>query len=61
MFVNNLKLDVGLYLGASGASTEAIDTMHNMGVCVSARSVLNHKKKLLQVIHMKLPSILMPM
>jgi hypothetical protein len=46
MFVNNLKLDVGLYLGASGASTEAIDTMHNMGVCVSARSVLNHKKKI---------------
>jgi len=46
MFVNNLKLDVGLYLSAAGASTDAIDTMHRMGVSVSARSVLNHKKKI---------------
>ena len=36
MFVNNLKLDVGLYLNSAGASLDAIDTMHRMGISVSA-------------------------
>lgn len=46
MFVNNLKLDVGLYLSAAGASVDAIDTMHKMGISVSARTVTEHKKKI---------------
>ncbi|CAG8498825.1 8011_t:CDS:2, partial [Scutellospora calospora] len=32
MFVNSFELEVGLYLLASGISSAAIDTLHNLGV-----------------------------
>ncbi|PKY51768.1 hypothetical protein RhiirA4_469003 [Rhizophagus irregularis] len=33
-FVNHYLLEIGLYLVASGASCDAINTMHNAGISV---------------------------
>ena len=43
-FVNNYPLEVGLYLAASGASCDAINTMHNAGISVCYKTVENYKK-----------------
>lgn len=48
MFVNSFELEVGLYLSASGTSSAAIDTLHNLGVSVCSKTINNYKKKLVQ-------------
>ena len=48
MFVNSFELEVGLYLSASGISSAAIDTLHNLGVTVCSKTINNYKKKLVQ-------------
>ena len=45
-FVNDFKLEVGLYLSASGASRTAIDTMNSIGVSSCYATVNNYKRKL---------------
>ncbi|RHZ60517.1 hypothetical protein Glove_352g71 [Diversispora epigaea] len=45
-FVNQFKMEVGLYLAASGATCEAIDTMSSLGYSICARSVANYQKKI---------------
>jgi hypothetical protein len=45
-FVNQFKTEVGLYLAASGATWEAIDTMSSLGYSICARSVAIYQKKI---------------
>jgi hypothetical protein len=45
-FVNQYPLEIGLYLTASGASCDAINTMHNAGISVCYKTVENYKKKI---------------
>ncbi|GES81508.1 hypothetical protein GLOIN_2v1872628 [Rhizophagus clarus] len=45
-FVNDFKLEVGLYLSASGATRAAIDTMNGIGFSACYTTVNNFKRKL---------------
>ena len=45
-FVNQYKLEVGLYLMASGATWDAIDTMSSLGYSTCAKTVDNFRKKI---------------
>ena len=45
-FVNDFKLEVGLYLSASGATRTAIDTMNSIGFSACYITVNNFKRKL---------------
>jgi Holliday junction resolvasome RuvABC DNA-binding subunit len=45
-FVNQFKIEVGLYLAASGATWEAIDTLSSLGYSVCSKSVANYQKKI---------------
>ena len=44
-FVNDFKLEIGLYLSASGASRTAIDTMNSIGLSSCYVTVNNYKQK----------------
>ena len=44
-FVNDFKLEIGLYLSASGASHTAIDTMNSIGLSSCYVTVNNYKQK----------------
>ncbi|RIB21730.1 hypothetical protein C2G38_2140536 [Gigaspora rosea] len=44
-FVNQYKLEVGLYLMASGATWDAVDTMSKLGYSVCANTVKSFRKK----------------
>jgi hypothetical protein len=45
-FVNQLKVEVGLYLAASGATWEAIDTMSSIGYSVCSKTVSDYQQKI---------------
>jgi hypothetical protein len=45
-FVNNFKLDLGLYLSENGTSAAAIDTLSNAGMSASYKTIDNYKKKI---------------
>ncbi|RIB25938.1 hypothetical protein C2G38_2241095 [Gigaspora rosea] len=45
-FVNQHKLEVGLYLMASGATWEAINTMSTLGYSVCAKTVEEYRKQI---------------
>jgi hypothetical protein len=45
-FVNDFKLEVGLYLLASGTSKTAIDTMHSIGFSSCYQTVNNYMRKI---------------
>ncbi|RIB27734.1 hypothetical protein C2G38_2061140, partial [Gigaspora rosea] len=45
-FVNQYKLEVGLYLIASGAIWEAIDTISSLGYSRCAKTVEEFRKKI---------------
>jgi hypothetical protein len=45
-FVNQHKLEVGLYLMASGATWDAIDTMSRLGYSTCAKTVESFQKKI---------------
>ncbi|PKK62064.1 hypothetical protein RhiirC2_717976, partial [Rhizophagus irregularis] len=45
-FVNDFKLEVGLYLSASGATCAAIDTMNSIGFSAYYTTVNNFKCKI---------------
>ncbi len=44
-FFNDFKLEIGLYLSASGASRTAIDTMNSIGLSSYYVTVNNYKQK----------------
>ena len=45
-FVNQFKIEVGLYLAASGATWEAIDTISSIGYSACAKTVMDYQKKI---------------
>ena len=45
-FVNQHKLEVGLYLMASGATWESIDTISSLGYSACAKTVEDYRKKI---------------
>ncbi|CAB4487012.1 unnamed protein product [Rhizophagus irregularis] len=45
-FVNQFKTEVGLYLVASGATWEAIDTLSSIGYSACAKTVMDYQKKI---------------
>lgn len=45
-FVNDFKLEVGLYLLSSGASSTAIDTMHSIGFSSCYKTLSHYKQRL---------------
>ncbi|RIB12412.1 hypothetical protein C2G38_2200725 [Gigaspora rosea] len=45
-FVNQHKLEVGLYLMASGATWEAVDMMSSLGYSACAKTVDTYRKKI---------------
>jgi len=45
-FVNDFKLEVGLYLSALGATRTAIDTMNSIGFSACYTTINNFKRKL---------------
>jgi hypothetical protein len=45
-FANDLKLEIGLYLSASGTTRNAIDTLNNIGLSACYTTVNNFKQKL---------------
>ena len=45
-FVNQFKIEVGLYLAASGATWEAIDIMSSLGYSVCAKTVADFQRKI---------------
>ncbi len=45
-FVNQFKIEVGLYLAASGATWEAIDTLSSLGYSACAKTVADFQKKI---------------
>ena len=45
-FVNQHKLEVGLYLMASGATWDAIDTMSRLGYSTCAKTVESFRKRI---------------
>jgi hypothetical protein len=44
--VNSFKLELAMYLVASGTTTEAINALSNSGVSVTYQTVYSHKKKI---------------
>ena len=48
-YINGLKADIGSYLQTSGTSASSIDTLANIGLSVSRKTV-NQQKKLSQMI-----------
>ena len=45
-FVNQFKIEVGLYLVASGATWETIDTISSIGYSACAKTVMDYQKKI---------------
>ena len=45
-FANDFKMEIGLYLSASGATRTAIDTMNSIGLSACYVTVNNFKQKL---------------
>ena len=45
-FVNQFKIEVSLYLAASGATWEAIDTMSSLGFSACGKTVVDFQKKI---------------
>ena len=45
-FVNDFKLEIGLYLSASRATRTAIDTMNSIGFSACYTTINNFKRKL---------------
>ena len=45
-FVNQFKIEVGLYLAASGATWEAIDTLSSLGYSACVKTVTDFQKKI---------------
>lgn len=45
-FVNQLKVEVRLYLAASGVTWEAIDTMSSLGYSACAKTIADVQKKI---------------
>ncbi len=45
-FVNNLKLEIGLYLVACGTSREGIETLSAMGLSACAKTVDQFRKEI---------------
>ena len=45
-FVNQHKLEVGLYLMASGATWEAVDTISSLGYSACAKTIEEYRKKI---------------
>ncbi|RHZ53533.1 hypothetical protein Glove_441g50 [Diversispora epigaea] len=45
-FVNDLKMEIGLYLSASGATCVAINTMNSIGISACYMTINNFKQKL---------------
>ena len=45
-FVNNLKLEIGLYLVACGTSREGIETLSAMGLSACAKTVDQYRKEI---------------
>ena len=45
-FVNQFKVEVGLYLAASGATWEAIDTVSSLGYSACAKTIADFQKKI---------------
>ena len=45
-FVNQFKIEVGLYLAASGATWEAIDTISSIGYSACVKTVMDYQKKI---------------
>ncbi|RIB14569.1 hypothetical protein C2G38_2194725 [Gigaspora rosea] len=60
-FVNQHKLEVGLYLMASGATWETINTMLTLGYSVCAKTVEKYRKQIKKNIQLKLKTILLKM
>jgi hypothetical protein len=44
--VNSFKLELGMYLVASGATTEGVNALSNAGVSVTYQTVHNYKKNI---------------
>src|ERR1043165_3152277 len=42
-YINRIKIDIGSYLKTSGASSSSVDTLANIGLSVSQRTVNRHK------------------
>jgi len=42
-YINGIKVDIGSYLKTSGASSSSVDTLANIGLSVSQRTVNRHK------------------
>src|SRR5436305_9493894 len=49
-YINGIKVDIGSYLETSGASSSSIDTLVNIGVSVTRKTV-NHKKNFISNEH----------
>ena len=45
-FVNQFKIEIGLYLAASGATWEAIDTLSSLGYSACVKTVMDFQKKI---------------
>ncbi|RIB01465.1 hypothetical protein C2G38_2230745 [Gigaspora rosea] len=60
-FVNQHKLEVGLYLMASGATWEAINTMSTLEYSVCAKTVEKYRKQFKKNMYLKLKTILLKM
>ena len=43
-FVNNFKLDLGLYLAGSGTNAEALDTLSHANISASYKTIESYKK-----------------
>ncbi|PKC01607.1 hypothetical protein RhiirA5_426445 [Rhizophagus irregularis] len=52
-FVNQFKLEIRLYLAASGTTWEAIDIMSSLGFLACGKTIADFQKKI-QTIHLKL-------
>ena len=49
-YINGIKADIGSYLETSGASATSIDTLANLGLSVSRKTV-NRQKKIISDEH----------
>src|SRR2546421_675161 len=49
-YINGIKVDIGSYLQTSGASSSSIDTLANIGISVTRKTV-NYKKNLISNEH----------
>lgn len=46
-FINNLKLEIGLFLKGCGTSREGIETLSSMGLSVCAKTVDSYRQQIL--------------